>query len=324
MIAASILAAQAPLSNFFTSAVILATLASAIRLATPYLLASLGETLGQKSGVLNLGVEGVMLLGAFFGYWTVLETKNEWLGAAVGIGVGAIMGLVYAVMTVNMRAEQGISGIGIFLFGLGASELLFSELVGTPLPLTSKFDPVAIPLLSKIPKVGEVLFDQNVIVYFAIVSVVVMTWVINRTTFGLNVRAVGETPEAADSLGVSVAKVRYTTIIIANMFAGLAGAALALELNIFQNNLTNGIGFIAIALVYFGGWKPSGVLAGSLLFGLVVATVNQLKTLGIVSGTTASLVTTAPAILTVLALALIARRASDPPSALTVPFTRGH
>ena len=321
---AIVLAAEGTLDDFFKSAVILATLASAIRLATPYLLASLGETLGQKSGVLNLGVEGVMLLGAFFGYWTVLETENAWLGAGVGVLVGAAMGLLYAVITVNMQAEQGISGIGIYLFGLGISELLFSEVVGTPLPLRAKFDPVAIPILSDIPKVGEVLFNQNVVVYFAIVMVFVLTFVLNRTSFGLNVRAVGETPEAADSLGVSVAKVRYTTIIIANMFAGLAGAALALELNIFQNNLTNGIGFIAVALVYFGGWKPSGVLAGSLLYGLVVATVNQLKTLGIVSGPTASLVTTAPALLTVLALALIARRAANPPSALTIPFNRGH
>ncbi|MEZ5342266.1 MAG: ABC transporter permease [Acidimicrobiales bacterium] len=324
MIAVLLLAADAPLRDFFTSAVLLATLASAIRLATPYLLASLGETLGQKSGVLNLGVEGVMLLGAFVGYWTVLETKNAWLGAGAGLLVGAVMGLVYAVITVNMQAEQGISGIGIFLFGLGASELLFSEVVGTPLPLGAKFDPVALPLLSKIPKVGDVLFNQNVVVYFGVAMVFVMTWVLNNTSFGLNVRAVGETPEAADSLGVSVAKIRYTTIIIANMFAGLAGAALALELNIFQNNLTNGIGFIAVALVYFGGWKPSGVLYGSLLYGLVTATVNQLKTLGIVSGAAASLATTAPAVLTVLALALIARRAANPPAALTVPFTRGH
>ena len=309
------------MSEFFTTSVLIATFAAGVRLAMPFLLAALGETMGQRSGVLNLGVDGVMLLGAFFAYWTVLETDSRLGGVMVGLFVGLLMGVLYAVVTLVFQAEQGISGIGIFLFGLGISELLFQELVGTPLPIRA-FTDTKIPVLGDIPWLGEMFFTHSPLVYAAIVLVFVLTWVINKTTYGLNVRAVGENPEAADSLGVNVNRTRATTILIGNALAGVAGAALTIELGTFQNNLTNGIGFIAVALVYFGAWRPIGVLAGSLLYGLVTATVTQLKVLDVVSGATASLATTAPAVLTVIALAVIARRTADQPAALTVPFSR--
>lgn len=306
--------------DFFTISVLVATAAAGIRLATPFLLAALGETLGQRSGVLNLGVEGVMLIGAFAAYYTALETGSVVAGIAMAAASGAVMGVIYAVITVFMHAEQGISGIGVFLFGLGFTDLLFQKLVGTPIPIAG-LSRIEIPLLADIPKVGEIFFQHNVLVYFAFILVPVMSFVINRTTFGLNVRAVGETPEAADTLGVSVNGVRFATIVVANLLAGLAGAALALEVNIFQQNLTAGRGFIAIALVYFGAWRPSGVMLGALLFGLVSSTVLQWRTLGIVSGAAGSLIATAPAVLTILALVLISRRISSP-GALTKHFDR--
>lgn len=308
------------MSDFFTVSVIVATLASAIRFATPFLLAALGETLGQRSGVLNLGVEGVMLLGAFGAYYTALETDNALYGVLVAIAIGALMGVFYAFLTVVLHAEQGISGIGIFLFGLGFTDLLFQKQVGTPLPIdgVSRWP---VPGLSDIPHVGEIFFDHNPLVYLAFILVPVMWFVVNRTTFGLNVRAVGETPEAADTLGVSVNLTRTLTIIIANAFAGLAGAALALEVGVFQQNLTAGQGFIAIALVYFGAWRMPWVMSGALLFGLVSATVLQWRTLGIVSGSTSSLAAMAPAILTILVLVLVSRRIGAP-AALTRPFDR--
>ncbi len=310
------------MSDFLTVSVLLATLASAIRLATPFLLAALGETIGQRSGVLNLGVEGVMLLGAYGAYYATLRTDSVLLGIAVSLIVGGVMGVAYGVVTLALKAEQGISGIGIFIFGLGLSDLLFQKQVGTPTPIDGLGD-VAIPLLGDLPVIGEVLFHQNVLVYVAFLLVPVLWFVINRTPFGLNVRAVGETPEAADSLGVSVNRTRYITIIAGNAMAGLAGGALALELGIFQQNLTNGHGFIAIALVYFGAWRPSGVMIGAMVFGLVSATVLQWKTLGIVVGTTASIVGMFPAVLTILVLVLVSRRTGQP-SALTRPFHRGH
>ncbi len=309
--------------DFVTVTFTVATFASGVRLATPYLLAALGETLSQRSGVLNLGVDGVMLLGAFFSYWAVLQSDSIMIGLLAGIAVGLLMGVVYAVVTVVFRAEQGISGIGIFLFGLGISELLFFEWVGTPLPIQS-FDKLAIPLLSDIPKIGDMFFNHNLLVYVSMLLVPGLTLLVNRTSFGLNVRAVGETPEAADSLGVSVAWTRAATILIGNALAGVAGAALAIEIGIFQNNITNQIGFIAIALVYFGAWRPTGVLAGSLLYGLVTATVNQWKTAGLVTGAASSFTTMAPAALTIVALVVIARRSAAQPAALTLPFVRGH
>lgn len=309
------------MGEFFTLSVLVATLASGIRLATPFLLAALGETVGQRSGVLNLGVDGVMLLGAFFAYWTVLETGNLWLGLVVGAAAGLVVGALYAVATLVFLAEQGISGIGLYLFGLGASELLYRENVGTPLPIP-QLGPVDLPFFSDLGYIGDIFFSQNVVVYATFALVPLLAWMINRTRFGLDIRAVGETPEAADSLGVSVARTRLFAILIGNALAGCAGAALALQLGTFQQNLTNGIGFIAVALVYFGAWRPLGVMFGSLLYGLVTATVNEWKTLGIVRGDIASLTTMAPAILTILVLVVVARRNAPQPSALAIAFRR--
>ena len=309
------------MSDFFTSAVLIATIASGIRLAVPLLLAALGETYGQRSGVLNLGVDGIMLLGAFGGYYAVLQTGNVWLGLLVGVGVGLLLGLVSALISVTLQAEQGISGIGIYLFGLGMSDLLFRKLVGTPRPIT-KFPKIDIPGLSDIPWLGEMLFQHSIIVYLTFALVPLSMFIINRTTFGMKIRSVGENPEAADSVGVSVAKVRYATVTIGGTLAGVAGAALAIDLGIFQQNLTNAQGFIAIALVYFGAWRPLGVMAGALLYGLVNALVLQFKTLGIIPQSWSDIAAMAPAIITILALVVVARRFRQP-AALTKPFTRG-
>ncbi|HHL35315.1 MAG TPA: ABC transporter permease, partial [Desulfobulbaceae bacterium] len=201
--------------------IIVSTIASGIRLATPFLLASLGEALGQRSGVLNLGVDGVMLLGAFGAYYTVLQTNNPYYGLLVGIGIGLLLGLFYGFITLNLQAEQGVSGIGIYLFGLGMSDLLFQKFVGTPRPILP-FMPLHFPVLSDLPVGGEMLFQHSIIVYIAFGLVPVMSFVLNKTTYGLNVRAIGENPEAADSLGVSVMATRYSAIIIGNGLAGLA------------------------------------------------------------------------------------------------------
>ncbi|MDJ0959895.1 MAG: ABC transporter permease [Acidimicrobiia bacterium] len=309
------------MSDFFTEAILIATFASGVRLAVPLLLASLGETFGQRSGVLNLGVDGIMLLGAFGGYYTVLKTGNVWYGLIAGIGIGVLFGLLSALISVTLLAEQGISGIGVYLFGLGMSDLLFLKLVGTPTPI-SKFPKLDIPGLSDIPWLGGMFFQHSVIVYLAFALVPLSTFVINRTTFGMRIRSVGENPEAADSLGVSVAGVRWATVTIGGTLAGVAGATLAIDLGIFQQNLTNAQGFIAIALVYFGAWRPIGVMLGSLLYGFVNALVLQLKTLEVIPPDLSNFAAMAPAIITILALVIVARRFRQP-TALTKPFTRG-
>jgi simple sugar transport system permease protein len=166
------------------------------------------------------------------------------------------------------------------------------------------------------------LFEANLMVYVAFLLVPLLAFVLNRTTYGTNVRAVGENPAAADSVGVSVARTRYSTVITGSALAGMAGAALAIQLGIFQQNLTQGQGFIAVALVYFGAWRPVGVMAGSLLYGMVASTVLAWKTLGIIPRGASDLAAMAPAVLTVLALVVVARRVRQPAS-LAKAFERG-
>ena len=188
----------------------------------------------------------------------VFEGHNLWLGVLAAVVVGMLMGVLKAFVSVTMQALQGISGIGLYLFGLGLSSLLFKTLIGS-VEGVSGFRQVGIPLLSDLPGIGHILFNHNVLVYLAYLMVPVSWFVINRTTLGLKIRAVGHNPEAADTLGVSVNGVRYTTMMIGGALAGVAGASLSIGLqNVFQENMTNGLGFIAVALVYFGSWRMVG------------------------------------------------------------------
>jgi simple sugar transport system permease protein len=307
------------IGDLFSAQVVLGILTSGIRLATPYLYAGIGETFSQRSGVLNLGVDGQMLMGAFAGFYVVFSTGNLWLGLLAALAVGALMGLAMAFISVTLHAEQGISGIGVYLFGLGLSELLFQETIGT-VETVSGFRPLQIPVLSSIPVLGEVLFSHNILVYGAFLLVPVAWFVLHKTTFGLNIRAVGENPEAADSLGVSVARVRYLTVTLGGALSGMAGASLSIALlNVFQQNLTNSLGFIAVALVYFGGWRPFGLLTGALIFSMLNALQVWVQTLGIPVPAEVALMM--PYILTIVVLALSVQRVR-PPSALTKPFLR--
>ncbi|MGD8753140.1 MAG: ABC transporter permease, partial [Anaerolineales bacterium] len=226
------------ISEIFSVSVLIGILASGIRLATPYLYAALGETFSQRSGVLNLGVEGQMLIGAFAAFYAVIITENLWLGLLAAILVGAAMGLAMAFVTVNLHAQQGISGIGFYLFGLGFSDLLFQKLLGT-VETVKGFPRINIPTLSDIPAFGEIFFSQNIMVYGAYALVPIGWFILNKTTLGLKIRAVGENPEAADSLGVSVARVRYFTVTLGGLLSGVAGASLSIALlNVFQQNMT--------------------------------------------------------------------------------------
>ena len=310
------------ISQLFTEVVLIGILTSGIRLATPYLFASIGEMFGQRSGVYNLGVEGIMLMGAFAAFYITLTTDNLWLGLLAAIVVGGLMGLAMAVISVTFQAEQGISGIGLYLFGLGMSELLFQKMLGT-VETVSGFGPVNIPFLSDLPILGPVFFQQSVMTYLAYLLVPIAWYVLYRTTFGLKIRAVGENPAAADALGVSVKRTRYMTVTLGGMLAGVAGASLSIALlNVFQQNLTSGIGFIAVALVYFGGWRPYGVLFGALLFSMVNALQLWIQALNIPIPFDASeLLIMLPYVLTILVLIFSAGRVRKP-SALGVAYER--
>ena len=307
------------MADLFSSTVLIGILASGIRLATPYLYAAIGETFSQRSGVLNLGVEGQMLLGAFAAFYVTYTTGNLWLGVITALLVGALMGLVMAFVTVNLQAQQGISGIGFYLFGLGMSDLLFQRLLGTVETVTG-FQKIYIPAVSDIPWIGEVFFRHNILVYGAYLLVPVAWFILNKTTLGLKIRAVGENPDAADSLGVNVARVRYFTIILGGTLSGLAGASLSIALlNVFQQNMTSGQGFIAVALVYFGAWRPIGVLGGALLFSMINSLQLWIQVLGI--PVPSDIAVMMPYVLTILVLVVTVSRVRAP-SALTKPFER--
>lgn len=300
--------------------IIVGILTSGIRLATPYLYSAIGETFGQRSGVLNLGVEGQMLLGAFVSFYVAFTTGNLGLGLLAAIAVGALMGLAMAYVTVNLHAVQGISGIGFYLFGLGMSDLLFKMLLGT-VETVKGFSPLHIPLLSKIPILGEIFFQQNIMVYGAFLLVPISWFVLNKTTLGLKIRSVGENPEAADSLGVSVARVRYFTITLGGILSGVAGASMSIALlNVFQQNMTSGLGFIAVALVYFGAWRVRGVLIGALLFSMVNSLQLWMQVLNI--PLPSEIAVMMPYVLTIVVLVVTVSRVRSP-SALTRPFDRG-
>jgi simple sugar transport system permease protein len=306
--------------EFLSVTVLVGVLTSAIRLATPYLFASIGEAFAQTSGVVNLGVDGIMLVGGFAAFYVTLHTGNVWLGMLAAVIAGLLMGLLMSLISVTLKAEQGISGIGLYMFGLGLSSLLFKVLVGTPITLTG-FQPIAIPYLSRIPLLGEILFNHSLPVYAAFLLVPIAWWFLDKTTWGMKIKAVGQNPAAADSLGVSVDRVRYFSVCLGGVLAGVAGASLSTSLvNLFQENLTAGLGFIAVALVYFGGWRPLGILAGALLF----STVNafqlwvQVKGVDIPSDVAIML----PYLLTIAVLAFTMNRVRTP-AALNKPFERG-
>ena len=308
------------MTNILSLAVLVGILTSAIRLATPYLYAAVGEAFAQTSGVVNLGVDGIMLVGAFAAFFVVLHTGSLWLGVLASMVAGLLMGLLMSVISVTLKAEQGISGIGLYMFGLGLSSLLFKVTVGTVKTITG-FQPVKIRLLGDIPVLGEVLFNQNVLVYLAFLLVPAAWWVLEKTTWGLKIKAAGQNPAAADSLGVSVDQVRYFSVCLGAVLAGLAGASLSISLvNLFQENLTAGQGFIAVALVYFGGWRPAGIMGGALLFSAVNAFQLWMQVLGVKIPSDVAVML--PYLLTIAALALTVSRVRQP-AALNKPFERG-
>ena len=306
--------------TIFTLPVVVGILTSAVRLATPYLFAAVGEAIAQSSGVLNLGVDGIMLLGAFASFYVTLSTGSVWLGVLAAMVAGLLMGLLMSVISVTFKAPQGISGIGLYMFGLGLSSLLFKVTVGTVKTVTG-FPPVTIPILGDIPVLGEILFRHSLPVYAAFLVVPLAWWFLDKTTWGLKIKAVGHNPAAADSLGVSVDRVRYASVCLGAVLAGLAGASLSLALvNLFQENLTAGMGFIAVALVYFGGWRPVAIMGGALLFSSMNALQLWMQVLNV--KIPSDLAVMLPYVLTIVALAVAPNLARQPTS-LNKPFERG-
>ena len=240
------------------------------------LIASLGEMFNQRSGVFNLGCEGIMAMGAFLGMLVPYSVGHggptseifNVLGLLLAMGVGALFGLLFALVVVTFRAPQGIAGIGLQMFGVGVAGTLFRHFIGGTQSVPG-IRAVPIPLLSKIPVLGPIFFSHNVLVYIAFLFVPLSWYILFKTPWGLRVRAAGTNPRAADSIGINVTRVRYQALAVGGALAGLAGAYLSLcQAKMFSDGIIAGRGFIAVALVYFGHWHPVKIMGGALLFSL--------------------------------------------------------
>ncbi len=253
-------------------------LAAAVRLSIPLLIAATGELISERAGVLNLGLEGMMLTGAFAGYWAAEGSGSLAVGTIAAIAAGTFWGVLMAIISVGLRADQVVVGIGLNILALGATNYGFDQAFPQVPPPIDRLEPLAIPLLSDIPLIGSALFNQNVIAYAAFILIGVVAVVFVRTGFGLSVRATGQSPTAASAAGVNPVAIQCISTTIAGAFAGLAGAYLSIgSVGVFREAMTSGRGFIAIAILVFGRWRPMGVLIGALIFGAADALQLRLQ-----------------------------------------------
>ncbi len=296
---------------------ILITIATA---ATPLLIAALGELVVERSGVLNLGVEGMMVMGAVTGFAVALSTGNPWLGMLAGTIVGALFSQLFAFLVLTIATNQVATGLSLTLLGLGLSGMIGESFVGQP---GIKLPNIDIPVLSDLPLVGKLLFGQDPIFYMALALVFAVWWFLFRTRAGLTLRALGDNHDSAHALGIKVLRIRYLAVAFGGACAGLAGAHLTLVYTTqWIENMTAGRGWIALALVVFASWRPARVLAGAYLFGAV--SIGQLHAQALGFGIPSQLLSSLPYLATIAVLVIISqnRRLTliNTPASLGRPF----
>jgi simple sugar transport system permease protein len=306
--------------------------ASGVLYGTPLLFAALGELLAERSGVLNLGVEGMMLVGAVMGFWTVQRVHGSSalvLTAAIFVAAlaGAAMALIHAFLVVTLRANQIVSGLALTIFAgaAGLSSYLGNDLNLADKPAKHAFDPVNLFGLQKLPVVGPIVFGQPLLVYISWVCVVLIALYLSRTRPGLNVRAVGESPAAADAMGINVSGYRYAHTLVGGAFAGVGGACFSLSITPqWVDGLTQGAGWIAIALVIFAFWRPALCLVGAYFFGAFAALPFTLQARGVTIAP--ELFQALPYVATVVVLVIVSmgwtKRGLGAPAALGTPYVR--
>ncbi len=312
-------------------ALITSILAVTIRAGTSLVFATIGEIYTERSGVLNLGLEGTMLMGAMSGFAAAYHTGSLWWGVIVAMAVGGLMALIHAVLTVSLRADQTVSGLALTIFGTGLSSFLGQRLGPESKPLVGlvgpRFERLPIPGLSDLPVVGRALFQQDLLVYIMFLFVPLAALYLYRTRPGLHLRAVGESPQTADAKGIDVYRTRYLYTIIGGMLVGLGGAHLSLSYTPgWTENLTGGRGWIAVALVIFATWDPGRAVLGALVFGGINAIQFRMQA----AGTTipAAFLGMLPYAFTIFVLVLITwlesvRKRVGAPAALGLPYVRG-
>ncbi len=297
-------------------------LRSGLKLAAPLWLTATGETFSERSGVINIGLEGMMLVGAFAGMIVGYYAANPWLGALAGIAAGALLAALFATLTIYFAADQIIVGAGINLLAAGLTGFLFRRIFGvTGTAITMQgFAPLKIPVLAELPVLGRVLFEQPVLLYLAFAIIPLASFVLHRTHLGLAIRACGEHAVAADTAGLNIFRLRVGCVLFCGAMCGAAGAYLSLaHANTFVEGLTAGRGFIALALVIFGRWQPWGIFFGALFFGCANALQFQFQALG--SGVPYQIFLMLPYVLTLLVL-ILTRGGAQAPADLGKPYRR--
>jgi ABC-type uncharacterized transport system permease subunit len=305
-------------------AFIIGWLAASIRLATPLLVTSLGQVFTQRSGVLDMAVEAYMTVGALTGFAGAYYFGSPWLGVLTGLAGGMLVGLIAAFFYVTLGSDQVITGVILVIMTAGLTIILNRIAFGGSYipPQGTGFEPIHIPVLSELPMIGPILFQQNPFTYMCwLMAPIAYLW-LNRTTVGLSIKAVGEKPMAADSVGINVGMIRYGCTLVGAATAGLGGTFLSLGyMNMYVTGISAGRGWIALALVIFSQWNPLLVMLGALFFGAVEALQLRFQSGGI--GVAPQLLQMLPYILTVLALVLISRRGVGP-AALGTPYKKEH
>ena len=310
------------MEQVMTTAFITGLLAAMMRMATPIIFGTLGEILCERAGVLNLGIEGIMLMGAMTGFLTTLTTGSLWLGVAAAALVGVLLSLFMAFLAVYLGLSQHVSGLGITLFSTGLAMFIYRLAVGSPVnpPTVRPFTQTAIPFLSGIPILGTALFNQYVLVYIALLLVPLIWFLLYRTSWGLAIRTVGENPFAADTVGIDVNLTRTLCLAAGGALMGVGGAFLTLaHQNMFLIDVVGGRGWIAVAMVIFGNWDPAKGMAGAMIFGFLDALQLRLQGLGF--DIPFHLFLIIPYLMTVIALVGVSRRAAAP-AGLLKPYRR--
>jgi ABC-type uncharacterized transport system permease subunit len=316
-----VIAAKSGESNLDRVFVWSALVAGMLRYATPLIFGAMGGILSERSGVINIGLEGMMLIGAFFGIFGS-DLLGSWvLGVVVGVVAGALIGLVHAFVSIQLRADQVVSGTGINFLAIGITGYIFIYHYGdqgTPSDI-SRAPNVTLPLVEDIPFIGEAIGQMNVLTWAALLLVPILAVYLFRTRGGLRLRSVGEKPRAADSLGLPVLRTRYLAVTASGALAALGGVFLSIGLlGSFNEQMTAGRGFIALAAVIFGSWRPFGALAGACLFGFSTALAQRLPAF---SESTAVLFQALPYVVTLVVVAGVIGR-SRPPAAIGVPYVK--
>lgn len=310
------------MSELFTETIIISIFAATIRIATPLIFAALGELITEKAGILNLGVEGTMLMAAFTSFAVTFASGSLWVGLAAGILTGGVMAALTVFMAATLKVEQVVTGLALNMLGAGVSILLYKlYFEGQEMPTIEIFANVPIPLLADIPYIGPIFFQQKLLTYIAFLFVPAVWFFLYRTKYGLEIRCLGENPKVIDTRGLSVTARQYAAVMAGGMMIGIGGAFVTIASTVrFVPDITAGRGWLALVIVIAGNWRPTGILLAALVFAFLDALQLQIQGVGVALPYQIFL---ALPYVAAIVLMIVKRQQSEEPSRLGIPYFRG-